>query len=286
MTRKDPVLSFAARPPPGPLKDSLDTMTALFGKVVSLSVSALLLEQAGTTISALFLEQAGVTITDAASGAGTALTTTRTAIDFENAGIDAVRVVARGENSGSNAITIQVFNTTTSAVLATATITGTSEQTGIGNWTALSPNGGDEEVEVRVIGDGADDPILYGVHLQMRTQAAAINDAASGAGTALTTTRTAIDFQDAGIDAVRVIARGKNSSANAITVQVFNTTTSVLLASATITGTSEQTAIGAWTTFLPNGGDEQIEVRVIGDGADDPTLYGVHLQMRTQQARA
>ncbi len=160
MTRPDPVVSFDVRTPPGPLKRVLDMLTALFGKVVSLAICA------------LFLEQAGITVTNAAASAGTALTTTRTAIDFQDAGVDAVRVVARGENSGSNAVTVQVYNVTTSAALATATITGTSEQTGIGAWTTFLPNGGDEQVEVRVIGDGMDDPILYGVHLHMRTQAA------------------------------------------------------------------------------------------------------------------
>ena len=157
MSRKDPVVDFGLRPEPGPLKRVLDILHALFGKVVSLSVVALLLEIGGHTV------------TNAASGAGTALTKTRTTIDFQDAGVDSVRLVVRGENSASGSVTVQLYNVTTSAAMATATLTNASEQTDEGSWTVFTPNGGDEEIEIRVIGDGAFDPILYAVHLQMRT---------------------------------------------------------------------------------------------------------------------
>lgn len=159
MSRKDRVAEFG-RPPPGELKTALDVLHPLFGKVVSLAVVALVLDVAGHTV------------TNAASGAGTALTTTRTTIDFEDAGIDSVRLVIRAENSALTDLIIQAFNVTTSAAIATATIdtTETTEQTAVGAWTELAPNGGDEEIEVRVISvNGTEDPILYGVHLQMRT---------------------------------------------------------------------------------------------------------------------
>ena len=157
MSRKDPVVDFGLRPEPGPLRSVLDILHALFGKVVSLSVVALLLEIGGHTV------------TNAASGAGTALTKTRTTVDFQDAGVDSVRLIVRGENSASGSVIVQLYNVTTSAAMATATLTNASEQTDEGAWTVFVPNGGDEEIEVRVIGDGAFDPILYAVHLQMRT---------------------------------------------------------------------------------------------------------------------
>ncbi len=157
MSRIEPVTDFGQRPPPGPLKGVLDILHALFGKVVSLATVALLLEIAGHTV------------TNAASGAGTALTKTRTTVDFQDAGVDSIRIIVRGENSASGSITVQLYNVTTSAAITTATITNATEQTTDSGWTVFAPNGGDEEIEVRVIGDGAFDPILYGLHMQMRT---------------------------------------------------------------------------------------------------------------------
>ena len=68
--RSDPVVEFDVGATPGPLSGLLDILHALFGKVVSLAVVALLLEIGGHTV------------TNAASGSGTALTKTRTSIDF------------------------------------------------------------------------------------------------------------------------------------------------------------------------------------------------------------
>lgn len=155
--RKDPVISFSQRPDPGPLRSVMDLLQRLFGKVVSLSVVTLL------------LNEGGFTVTNAAASPGTALTKTRTTIDFADAGVDSVRLLVRGENSAVGSVTVQAYNVTTSAAIATATVTDATEQTADSGWTVLTPNGGDEEIEVRVIGDGAFDPILYAVHLQMRT---------------------------------------------------------------------------------------------------------------------
>jgi hypothetical protein len=135
----------------------MDLLQRLFGKVVSLSVVTLL------------LNEGGFTVTNAAASPGTALTKTRTTIDFADAGVDSVRLLVRGENSAVGSVTVQAYNVTTSAAIATATVTDATEQTADSGWTVLTPNGGDEEIEVRVIGDGAFDPILYAVHLQMRT---------------------------------------------------------------------------------------------------------------------
>jgi hypothetical protein len=135
----------------------MDLLGRLFGKVVSLSAVALL------------LNEGGFTVTNAAASPGTALTKTRTTLDFADAGVDSVRLLVRGENSAVGSVTVQAYNVTTSAAIATATVTDATEQTADSGWTVLTPNGGDEEIEVRVIGDGAFDPILYAVHLQMRT---------------------------------------------------------------------------------------------------------------------
>ena len=158
--RIESVTDFGQRPPPGPLKGVLDILHAVFGKVVSLSIVALLLDVDGHTV------------TNALSGGGTQLTTTITAIDFEDAGIDSVRLVIRAENSALTDLKIQAYNLTAGVELAFATVdtSQTTEQTVVGAWTELAPNGGDEQIELRVITiNGTEDPIIYGVHLQMRT---------------------------------------------------------------------------------------------------------------------
>ncbi len=160
MSRKDAVVDLGLRPNEGPLRTMFDTLHALFGKVVSLAVVTFVVESSGHTVA------------NAAVSPGTALTATRTAIDFQDAGVDSVRLVIRAKNSTLADLVIQAYNVTTSTAIATATIdtTETTEQSVEGAWTALTPNGGDEEIEIRVITvNGTDDPILYGVHLQLRT---------------------------------------------------------------------------------------------------------------------
>jgi hypothetical protein len=160
MTRPQSVIDFGLMPPPGPLRGLMDLLLGVFGKVVSLSILTLLSDASGHTV------------TNAATGAGTAVTTTRTTIDFQDAGVDSARLVIRAKNSTLTDLTIQAFNVTTSVAIATATIvtTETTEQTVVGDWTVLKPNGGDEEIEVRVVSaNGTDDPILYSVQLHMRT---------------------------------------------------------------------------------------------------------------------
>ena len=160
MTRPEPVVDFGLRPEPGPLRGLLDVLGALFGKVVSLSVVTLLFEAAGHVI------------TNVGTTPGTTVTATRTLIDFQDAGIDSARLVVRAKNSVTNNLTIEAFNATTSAVVATALIdtTQSTEQTVAGSWTVLVPNGGDEDIYVRAYsGTAGDDPTLYAVHLQLRT---------------------------------------------------------------------------------------------------------------------
>lgn len=158
--RSEPVTIFGPSPPPGPLKGVLDILHAVFGKVVSLSVVTLLFEAAGHAI------------TNVGTTPGTTVTATRTLIDFQDAGIDSARLVVRAKNSVTNNLTIEAYNATTSAVIATALLdtTQSTEQTVAGSWTFLAPNGGDEDIYVRAYsGTAADDPTLYAVHLQLRT---------------------------------------------------------------------------------------------------------------------
>lgn len=155
--RTEPVTDFNVGQPPGPLQLVTDILHALFGRVTSL------------TIMALLLNEGGYTVTNAASGSGTAITVTRTVVDLADAGIDSLRVLVRGENSATGSVTVQLYNVTTSTALATATVTDATEQTADSGWTRVDPNGGDEELEIRVIGDGAFDPVLYSVQVQMRT---------------------------------------------------------------------------------------------------------------------
>jgi len=155
--RPDPVVNFGERPEVGPLRRVVDVLQALFGKVSALVDVALLLEVAGHTV------------TDAAAGAGTAVAVTRTIVNFGDAGIDSVRVVVYGNNSGAGSVTVQVYDVSGSAALCTVTVTGVTPTTYAGSWATIIPTGTDRECEVRVIGDGAVDPVLYTVHLQGRT---------------------------------------------------------------------------------------------------------------------
>lgn len=137
------------------------------------NIQRMLEDTLGKTVSfsniTLLREAAGFTVTNAAADPGTALTVARSTCDFGDAGVDSVRVVVRGKNSAAGAIIVQVYDVTNSVVLATATVTGTTEQTAVGEWTRIAPTGLEQEVEVRVVGNAADDPILYAVHLQLRT---------------------------------------------------------------------------------------------------------------------
>lgn len=155
--RSEPVVNFGERPEVGPLRRVVDVLQALFGKVSAFVDVALL------------LEAAGFTVTNAAGGAGTALAVTRTIVNFGDAGIDNVRVVVYGNNSGAGSVTVQVYDVSGSTALASVSVTGVTPATTAGSWTTIIPTGTDRECEVRVIGNGADDPVLYTVHLQGRT---------------------------------------------------------------------------------------------------------------------
>lgn len=155
--RPQPVVEFAQRPPPGPLKEVVDQLTKVLGKITALVDVALL------------LEAAGYTATNAAAGAGSSLAFTRTPIDFADAGVDQVRVCVRGRNSVAGTVTVTVHDITANIELCRVAVTGAADVTVASGWTTIKPTGADQEVEVRVIGNAADDPIFLRVSLQGRT---------------------------------------------------------------------------------------------------------------------
>lgn len=113
-----------------------------------------------------------------------------------------------------------------------------------------------------------------------------IVNAAVSPGTAVGGTRVSIHFADAGTDQVRLVARAKNSAAGSVILQLYDVTNSRALAVLTVTGVTETTYTGAYIDTLPTGDEHELELRCIGDGAFDPTLYRVSAQLRTVQARA
>lgn len=154
--RAEPIAPITARVD-GPLKSVIDVWHALFGKVESL-VDVLLL-----------FETAGHTVTNAAAGAGTAVAFTRVLVDFADAGVDSVRVMAYGNNSAAGSVIVTVHDVTNNVELCRVTLTDATPAAYAGDWTTIIPTGTEQELEVRVIGDGAFDPVLYNVHLQGRT---------------------------------------------------------------------------------------------------------------------
>jgi hypothetical protein len=155
--RVEPVIQFAERPEPGPVRRIIDVLQTLLGKVESFADVL------------LFHDAAGLTITNAAGGAGTAVGGTRLFVHFADSGADQVRLVARAKNSAAGSVTLQLYDVTNSRALCTVTVTGTTETTYAGDYVATQPTGSEHELELRVIGDGAFDPILYRVSAQLRT---------------------------------------------------------------------------------------------------------------------
>lgn len=94
-----------------------------------------------------------------------------------------------------------------------------------------------------------------------------------------------VDFADAGIDQVRVCVRGNAGAAGTVQVTVHDRTNNVELARVALSGAADSTVAGAWTRITPTGEEQEIELRVIGDGALDPVLFRGSLQCRTLQAR-
>jgi len=155
--RTTPVVELLDRVPPGPMRNVIDTLQRTLGKTVSL-----------TTLE-LVKDLAGYQITDAAVSPGTDIPEARTAINFGDAGVDNVRLVVRGNNSAAGTVTVEVYQVTTDVTIASVEVTDAAQATFQGEWTLFTPDGTDEPVGLRVVGDGAFDPTVYRVELQMRT---------------------------------------------------------------------------------------------------------------------
>lgn len=145
-----------------PIRDLVRKLAPAFGKTVSLDVLTLL------------SDMAGYQITNAATAPGTDIAECRTAVDLADAGVDQVRVVVRGKNSAAGSVTVQVYRVTGATTLASVTVTDGTLATFAGDWTVIIPTGLDEDLGVRVVGDGAFDPTFYRIELQMRTLRVAI----------------------------------------------------------------------------------------------------------------
>lgn len=157
--RAEPVVQFTDRPEPGPLRRTQDVLEALLGKIESL-VDVLLLFGQGFT---------AYTVTNAALAPGTSLDFGEVAIDFADAGVDQVRLSVSGANSGAGTVIVTAYDKTNSVELCRVSVIGAASQCWIGEWTTIKPTGKDQVVIARVIGNGADDPYFYNIHIQGRT---------------------------------------------------------------------------------------------------------------------
>lgn len=155
--RPSPVYEFTERATDPVTRRIIDMLHALFGKVTSV-VDVL-----------LFSEPAAYTVVNAAATPGTSLGFSHVAVDFADAFIDQVRVVVTGANSGAGSVIVTVHDVTNNVELCRVTVTGAVSATWIGAWTTITPTGSDQEIELRCIGNGADDPFFYNAHCQGRT---------------------------------------------------------------------------------------------------------------------
>lgn len=103
---------------------------------------------------------------------------------------------------------------------------------------------------------------------------------AAGATVTVEGTYTSLDFLDANIDTARLIVRGKTAAAGPITIQLYDVTNSVAIATVTVT-TVNGTNVGTWTDVAAKAGERQLAIRVVGDSANAQTLYDIHAQFLT-----
>lgn len=136
--------------------DALSVLEAVLGKMVSFADVALLMEAAGFVTAA-----AGAT-------PGTSVPVTRVAVDFADAGADQVRLACYAKNSGAGAVTLALYDVTNAKTLATVVVTGVAAAAYVGEWTTITPSGGDQVLELRVVGAG-ETPTVYTLHTQLRT---------------------------------------------------------------------------------------------------------------------
>jgi len=90
-----------------------------------------------------------------------------------------------------------------------------------------------------------------------------------------------VDLADGGLNGARLAVYG-TPPANDVQVQAFNATTGQVIATATMKGGAPAGwFVGAVTGVVPTGGDEVIQTRFVGTGAQQPILNTIHLQAMT-----
>lgn len=103
---------------------------------------------------------------------------------------------------------------------------------------------------------------------------------AAGGTVTVEGTHTSLDFLDANLDTARLIVRGKTAAAGPITLQLYDVTNSVAIATVTVT-TVNGTNVGAWTSIVPVASERELALRVVGDSANAQTLYSARAQFNT-----
>jgi hypothetical protein len=105
---------------------------------------------------------------------------------------------------------------------------------------------------------------------------------AAGATVTVEGTHSSLDFLDANIDSARLIVRGKTAAAGPITLQLYDVTNGVVLATVTV-AVALATSVGAWTSVASVAGERVVALRVVGDGANAQTIYSCHGQFYSQR---
>jgi len=149
---RPPVIQFSASPADHHTATLKDELQRVIGRVTAHATIPLHQNVSGTVITL-----AGGTNTQPAMAA---------AVDLADGGLDLHRVVVYG-TPPANDVQVQVYNTTTKKVMATATMKG-GAPAGLftGTWTGVTPAGGDEQLQVRFVGTGAQQPVVHSIHLQ------------------------------------------------------------------------------------------------------------------------
>lgn len=117
------------------------------------------------------------------------------------------------------------------------------------------------------------------------SEEAGVAKTGSASGTSLDCSRTAVNFEDARIDDIRLVVWGKTTvaghTARLIDVTGGGTTE---LARVTLPTTTSGYAEGSWTLIDAIGaGSRQLVLQVWGNASATQTIYHASLQMRTRR---
>jgi hypothetical protein len=157
-TRRTAPVVDLARPGIAPqLRGLIDSLHETIGKVTSLADVVLL------------VDPAGFPVTDAAASPGTAIGPSRAHVNFADAGADQCRLVVRGHAGATGSVVVLAVDETATVELCRVTLTNGTVQTATGDWTNITPTGSEQEVGLRVFGNGVLDPVIFRASLQLRT---------------------------------------------------------------------------------------------------------------------